>query len=344
MRIVIFNFRDDERRLMNVMSTQVSDPTRTCLPVSVVIPSYNSSLHIRQCLQTLQGQMTTCEFEVIVVDSSFDGTDQIVTEEFPEVRLFHFPDRCSVGKARNIGVEKARGDIVLFLDTDCIPAPTWIDDMFHALQTHEVDGVGGGVENGTPWNMTGSVGFYLEFFRFLTHKGSPYQAYFFMGGNSGFRKEVCQSIPFNDLSVGDDFLFAWNMAKQGKSLMFVPSAVVRHVNRTGLRTVLRYQYLLGKGACRYRQSVSPKLSAFFRWMPYTIFLTPPVVMLWISGIVLKRRNLMGWSSFFPLMPALCLGHLVWAWGFFRELLNQKNTSSPMRGQSSMARVHTAERI
>ena len=329
MRIGIFNFRDEERRLMNVKSTQVSDPTRTCPSVSIVIPSYNSSPHIRKCLQTLQGQKTTHEFEVIVVDSSFDGTDRIVVEEFSEVRLFHFPDRCSVGKARNIGVEKARGDIVLFLDTDCIPAPTWINDMFHALQTHEVDGVGGGVENGTPWNLTGSVGFYLEFFRFLKHKGSPYQAYFFMGGNSGFRKEVCQSIPFKDLSVGDDFLFAWNMAKQGKSLMFVPSAVVRHVNRTGLRTVLRYQYLLGKGACLYRQVVSPTLSKFFKRIPFAIFLTSPLVLFWMSGIVLRRRNVAGWVTFGLLIPVLLLTHFVWAWGFFREVMNPSDARSSM---------------
>lgn len=329
---------------VGVISREHTKDTKTAPDVSVIIPSFKSAPHVRQCLDALKIQIATCSFEIILVDSSQDATQQIVTEEYPEVRLFHFDERCSVGKARNIGVEKAKAEIVLFLDTDCVPDPTWIDQMYSALQNSDVVAVGGAVANGTPWSMTGSVGFYLEFFRFLTHKGSPYQAYFFMGGNSGFRKKVCQSIPFNDLSVGDDFLFAWNMAKQGKSLMFVPSAVVRHVNRTGLRTVLKYQYLLGKGACLYRQSVSPKLSAFFRWMPFTIFLTPPVVMLWISGIVLKRRNLMGWGSFFPLVPVMLLAHLVWAWGFFLALMGRQDFGSSNVPSNHVAILPTSEEM
>jgi hypothetical protein len=55
------------------------------------------------------------------VDSSTDGTDGIVEREFPEVRLLHFRERCKVGEARNLGVQAARGDIVLFTDTDTIP-------------------------------------------------------------------------------------------------------------------------------------------------------------------------------------------------------------------------------
>ena len=95
--------------------------------VSVVIPSYNSKLWIRECLQAIRSQSTQLPFEVILVDSSNDGSDQIVALEFPEVRLFHFQKQVFVGPARNIGIEKARGEVVLFLDTDCMAEPTWID-------------------------------------------------------------------------------------------------------------------------------------------------------------------------------------------------------------------------
>ena len=108
---------------MNVANLQANDQMVGAPQVSIIIPSYNSASHIRQCLATLRVQRTTIPYEVILVDSSDDGTDHIVGEEFPEVRLFHFAERCSVGKARNIGVEQARAEVVLFLDTDCIPAP-----------------------------------------------------------------------------------------------------------------------------------------------------------------------------------------------------------------------------
>ena len=134
---------------------------------------------------------------------------------------------------------------MLFLDTDCIANPTWIDRMYHAIHSLGVDGVGGSVENGTPWSITGSVGFYLEFFRLLEYNGKSYPTLFLMTGNAGFRRDVFKSTQFCDMSLGEDFLFNWQLTKQGKVLLFLPSVSVRHINKTGLRRVLRYQYALG---------------------------------------------------------------------------------------------------
>ena len=327
---------------MNVANLQANDQMVGAPQVSIIIPSYNSASHIRQCLATLRVQRTTIPYEVILVDSSDDGTDHIVGEEFPEVRLFHFAERCSVGKARNIGVEQARAEVVLFLDTDCIPAPTWIDKMSHAMQSVDVDGIGGSVENGTPGNLTGSVGFYLEFFRFLGYKGTPVRTPFVMGGNSGFRRDICRSLPFPDASVGDDFLFTWDLVQRGKVLLFLPSTVVRHMNKTGFRKVLRYQYDLGVGACVYRQTVSPTIRSWLERVPIAIFLSSPFVMLWISSVVLQRGSIVQWLKFFPLLPFLFLGHCVWAAGFFRELLNHKRSRSHVEENGQTAAMPTPE--
>ena len=305
---------------MDVVSSEQTTTPLTHPDVSVIIPSFQSAPHVRQCLDALMAQITTCSYEVILVDSSQDTTQEIVTKEYPDVRLFHFPERYSVGKARNFGVENAKADIVLFLDTDCVPIPTWLDKMYSALQGHQVVGVGGAIENGTPTNIMGSVGFYLEFFRFLSYKGAPCFSTFLMGGNSGFRKTVCQSLPFCDASIGDDFLFTWNVAHSGRALLFVPSAVVRHINKTGLRKVLHYQYQLGLGACAYRQTVSPRLSSSMKRLPPAIFLSSVFVLFWIGCLVLKRQKVVDGIKFFLLLPFLLFGHVVWATGFFRETM------------------------
>ena len=118
----------------------MSDQGGSIPVVAVVIPSFDSARHIKQCLQALRAQITDLCFEVILVDSSSDGTDQIVADAFPEVRLVRFRDRLSVGAARNIGVEKARGKLVLFLDVDCIAEPTWIDQMSTPIHGADADG------------------------------------------------------------------------------------------------------------------------------------------------------------------------------------------------------------
>ena len=78
----------------------VSCPANQIIPtVSVVMPCYQAAKYVRAALQSLVSQVSTVAYEIIVVDSSTDGSDRIV-EEFPQVRLLHFPYRCQVGTAR----------------------------------------------------------------------------------------------------------------------------------------------------------------------------------------------------------------------------------------------------
>lgn len=88
--------------------------------VSVIIPVYNGEKYIRECLNSVLNQ-TINDYEVIVInDGSNDGT-QLICEEFNNkfinVRVFHFVNR-GVSAARNIGIKKAKGDYVVFVDAD----------------------------------------------------------------------------------------------------------------------------------------------------------------------------------------------------------------------------------
>ncbi len=301
---------------------------RNLIPtVSVIIPSYRSANHIRQCLNGLQAQETDLLFEVIMVDSSDDGTDKIVRDEFTEVRLFHFKNRLSVGEARNKGVEKAKGEIILFLDSDCVARHDWIDKMVAAICTHGADGVGGAMENGTPASITGSAGFYLEFFRFLGFEGKAQRTPFFVGGNSGFKKEIFTALPtyhrYEEDSVGEDFIFNWELKKKGKLLLFLPSVVVKHLNKTGLRKVLSYQYKLGQGAYVYRSRVSPRIIRFLERLPVLSFFIPIAVMPWLGSMILRRNGILAFFKFLILLPLLYGANNVWALGFYRELTSQK---------------------
>lgn len=313
----------------NTLNNRECKVNRVVKPVvSVIIPSYNSSTYIRQCLLAIRSQSTELPFEVIMVDSSDDGADQTVANEFPEVRLFHFQERLSVGKARNTGVEKARGEILLFLDTDCVTKHTWIDQMYTAIQSFGVDGVGGSVENGTPRSITGSTGFYLEFFRFLANGEKPRATPFFMGGNSGYRKEVFRTNGtynrFNDESIGEDLIFNWKLMKKGKVLMFLPSVTIKHLNKTGLMKVLRYQYKLGMGAYLYRSNISSALIRSLNNLPILTFFIPIGIMVWIGSTVLRRRGVPEFLKFIALLPFLYIANNVWAVGFYRGLIKNKS--------------------
>jgi len=102
---------------------------------SVVIPTYNRKPILEKCLKALEHQMfdpnQIAGYEVVVVDDG--STDKTVewlhsTAEFPHVRLFQ-QDHQGAAAARNLGVEKATGDTIIFIDSDLV-----VTEVF--LQSH----------------------------------------------------------------------------------------------------------------------------------------------------------------------------------------------------------------
>lgn len=95
--------------------------------VSLVVVSRNAKATIRRCLDSLTSQ-TYQNIEIIVVDSSEDGTQEILEEYKGKTalsfRIIHQEPR-GVAVARNAGIENSSGEILVFVDSDC-----WIDRDF----------------------------------------------------------------------------------------------------------------------------------------------------------------------------------------------------------------------
>ena len=122
--------------------------------VSVIIASYNANETIERCLAALTSLETAIPFEVVVVDSSQDGTAELIAARFPEVTLATASSRLYPGDARNLGVERARADILAFTDTDCIVDARWIEEISAAHST-DVLAAGGSVDNANPESVVG---------------------------------------------------------------------------------------------------------------------------------------------------------------------------------------------
>jgi len=304
-------------------------------PISVIVPSYNSSACIRQCLQSLLSQECKFPFEIILVDSSDDGTDQIVKDEFPSVRVLHLSERKFVGIARNIGVDHAKGDIILFLDTDCVAPSNWIDGMYRAFERTGADGVGGALKNGTPLSITGTASYYLEFFRFFPKRDStndidPERTLFLIGANCGFRKEVFQTLRYyepnyDNTKVGEDFYFCWLLAQQNKKLIFVPSISVVHLNKTGLLKLFRYQYKFGIGACYYRSHITEGLMSLFIKFSFLSLFLPFAIIPWIGTYVIRNLGVLEFTKYLFMLPLLYTGNCFWAIGFLKQAKNERKS-------------------
>ena len=108
---------------------------------SVIIPAYNAKKTISFTLEALLSQEGIEAGEVIVVDDgSSDNTADLV-KKYP-VRLIQQANK-GPASARNYGVREAKGEIVLFTDSDCIPQPGWLKAMTDPFQDESVHGVKG---------------------------------------------------------------------------------------------------------------------------------------------------------------------------------------------------------
>jgi glycosyltransferase involved in cell wall biosynthesis len=106
---------------------------------SVVVPTYNRLPILQKCLSALEQQRFEQPYEVIVVDDgSTDDTVHHLTSQsdrYPHVRLIQ-QDRGGAAAARNLGVEQALGEFIVFIDSDLV-----VIEEFLASHARSLDGL-----------------------------------------------------------------------------------------------------------------------------------------------------------------------------------------------------------
>ncbi len=112
------------------------------MKISAVVLTKNSQKHIGKCIKSILMQDYP-DFEVLVVDAgSQDNTEKIVWEEHNNnykgdniLTILPVPENTSIGKARQVGVDNAKGEIIAFIDADVeLPYKEWFIDMMQPLE------------------------------------------------------------------------------------------------------------------------------------------------------------------------------------------------------------------
>ena len=94
--------------------------------VSVIIPVRDDAVRLKTCLQALADQdYPAGRFEVLVIDNGSSDDPAGVAARFPQARFLREP-RPAADRARNAGLRAARGPVLAFTDSDCIPRADWI--------------------------------------------------------------------------------------------------------------------------------------------------------------------------------------------------------------------------
>jgi glycosyltransferase involved in cell wall biosynthesis len=100
--------------------------------ISVIVPVYNSEKYLHKCIDSILSQSFT-NFELLLVDDGSQDCSGEICDEYTvkdsRVRAFHKAN-SGVSSARNLGIENANGEWVVFVDSDDWCEPKYLEDFF----------------------------------------------------------------------------------------------------------------------------------------------------------------------------------------------------------------------
>jgi glycosyltransferase involved in cell wall biosynthesis len=219
--------------------------------VSVVVPARNAEQTIGDCLASvLSGEYPSHRREVLVVDNgSTDGTAEIAAAY--HVGCVREPRR-GPSQARNRGIEASSGDVVAFVDADCLAASGWLAELVRPFEDGAVDGVAGEL-------VPAPASTAAQRYRARQHvaqkdyisRSRPFAA----TGNVAFRREVFDAIGVfdPDLFAAEDQDFGWRFFAAGLRLAYSERAVVFVRHRRTRWGLFKQQVSWGYGHARLQR-------------------------------------------------------------------------------------------
>lgn len=205
--------------------------------ISVVIPHLNQPDHLARCLASLAAG-TSPPFEVIVVDNGSAVLPEAVCAAHG-ARLLQEPEP-GPGPARNCGIAAATGEILAFIDADCLADPGWLAAAEAAMADPAAEVLGGDVRIALadPARLTMTEAYESIYAyrmdRYIAREG-------FTGtGNLVMRRAVFDAVgPFAGIGVAEDRDWGRRATAKGYRIRFVPGMRAYHPARDSLSDLAR---------------------------------------------------------------------------------------------------------
>ena len=261
---------DLERRLLEGAPAATVPPATT---VSIIVPTCDREVELRRCLASLVRQRTRHSLDIIVVDNRpACGAAQVAVREFPSVRLL-VEERPGLSYARNLGISRASGSVIVTTDDDVQAPDDWIEKLLEPFARPDVMAVTGHV---LPTELETQAQCRFEAYGGLGKGFAAFEAdpAWFNGrqtavptwtlgatANAAFRASIFSNhrIGPMDEALGagmptgcseDTYLF-YRILEAGGTIVYHPSAYVWHRHRRSMKSLRSQIYAYSKGHVAY---------------------------------------------------------------------------------------------
>jgi mycofactocin system glycosyltransferase len=272
--------------------------------VSIIVPVRNRPAEIAACLDSLSAlDYPEDRLEIIVVDDASEDDTPRMVAACPNVRMIRQETRTQAAACRNRAARDASGEILAFIDSDCLADPHWLRELVPAFRDPSIGAVGGLVDSPYDENRLDryeKVKSALRIGAWFKRSEGAERFFYVPTCNFLVRRDLFLSLAgFREkLHVGEDVDFCWRLQDQGSHLEYQPLGKVLHKHRNRLTAFCARRFDYGTS--------EPILQGMHPDRIKTLYLPLPELLFWIAASLAAFRG-----SLLPL--PICLGILAWDW-------------------------------
>ncbi|MCI9531532.1 MAG: glycosyltransferase [Lachnospiraceae bacterium] len=229
------------------------------MKISVVIPTYNEERWLPECLAALAAG-TEQPYEVLVADGNSTDSTRKIARRFGAKVLCNPKGHAAGG--RNVGILAAKGDVIAFLDADCIPELDWLAQIRAAFEQEDIDGLGAYIEPAEPENKYEDFWGTLSLRILMSYGDEPYYVErktlndaFITASCAYTRKLLYQLKGFNNwfANHAEDIDICWRALDAGAKLKYEPKARIKAHSPTDLAGIKRKSFRNGVSSSKLQK-------------------------------------------------------------------------------------------
>lgn len=228
---------------------------------SIIVSTKNRSKYLIPFLNSLNDLVSARKYEIIIVDNASDDDTSGVLASYTwstetKITLLNEP-RAGLSNGRNAGIDAAIGDVLIFIDDDCYPQPTFVDDWMVTFENINIQFAGGRILlfDSTDAAVTIQTQSYITNF----DSGMFVPPGFLHGANMAIRRNALEKFGGFDVNLGagteakagEDTEIIQRICSAGGEGIYDPRPTVYHHHRrkygTNIEELYR-NYDVGRGA------------------------------------------------------------------------------------------------
>ncbi len=243
------------------------------MTISVVIPTYNEEKNIATCLDSvLAGSLLPDE--IIIADGNSTDRTIEVAGRYPSVQVVENKLRHAAG-GRNAGIQAANGELIVFLDADCIADRDWLQEIHNAFLQEELDGCGACILPFPSDNRCEQFWGHLSLQLLMNYGDQPYYVKnktlneAFITASCAYTKDLLTKLNYFSnyfANNAEDIDLCWRALEAGAKLKYIPSAKILAHSPTTVAGICKKSFRNGISSSKLQKTYSNSRINFDKYL------------------------------------------------------------------------------